>query len=147
MFTPWSWRFGRALDWVPEAQRLQRDMNRLFSGIPLYISQENPSINLWGAENDYIVTAELPGIDPQKLDISVVGDTLTFSGNRNVEPLNEGETYHRKERSDGHFSRTLKLPFHIDAGKVDATYEKGILQITLPRSAADQPRKISIKAE
>ncbi|HAJ25703.1 MAG TPA: Hsp20/alpha crystallin family protein [Syntrophus sp. (in: bacteria)] len=141
------WRTGNIVDLFPEMQRLQRDMNRLFTGIPRAVGQENPAINVWSGENDYIVTAELAGIDPHKLDISVKGDGLTFSGNHGVEPLKEGETYHRQERASGRFSRTVQLPFQIDSEKVTAKYEKGVLRMTLPRLKSDKPRKISIKAE
>jgi len=147
MFGPGIWRTYNNYGLLQEIQRLQRDMNRLFTGMPRAIGQEYPAINVWGGENDYIITAELPGIDPAQIDISVVGDTITFSGSQDFEPLNEGETYHRQERAGGRFSRTLELPFQIDATKVSAQYEKGILKIILPRMAAEKPRKINIKAE
>lgn len=147
MFIPGMWRVGDALGLLPEIQRLQRDMNRLFVGMPKAVGQEHPAINVWSGEDDYILTAELPGIDPARLDISVVGDTLTFSGIQDSESLKEGEAYHRQERSGGRFSRTLQLPFQIDAEKVAAGYEKGIMKITLPRVVAEKPRKIAIKAE
>jgi HSP20 family protein len=104
-------------------------------------------VNAWLGEGDIIVTAELPGVDPGKVDISVVGDTLTISGLRETLQLKEGESYHRQERGHGRFTRSLQLPFHVDAGKVEATYDRGILQMTLPRSEADKPRKISVKSE
>jgi len=147
MFVRGMWRMGREFDPFTEIQRLQRDMNRLFAGIPRTESQENPAITVWSGERDYILTAELPGIDPATMDISVVGDMLTFGGSRDFEPLKEGETYHRQERQSGRFSRTLQLPFQIDAEKVAARHEKGILEIRLPRMIADKPRKIAIKAE
>jgi HSP20 family protein len=138
---------GNAFGSFPEIKRLQRDVNRLFSEMPRAVGQEYPAINVWSGEHDYILTAELPGIDPAQLDISVVGDTLTFKGSRDFEALKEGETYHRQERSGGRFSRTLQLPFQIDAEKVTARYEKGVLRLTLPKTAAEKPRKITIKAE
>ncbi len=147
MFAPVMWRTGDVFGLLPEVQRLQRDMNRLFVGMPTTGGQEYPAINVWSGKHDYILTAELPGIVPAQLDISVVGDTLTFSGSHDSEVLQEGETYHRHERNSGRFSRTLQLPFQIDAEKVVAQYEKGILRLTLPIAAADKPRKIAIKAE
>jgi HSP20 family protein len=147
MFVPGMWRIGNAFGSFPEIKRLQRDMNRLFAEMPRTVGQEYPAINVWSGEHDYILTAELPGIDPAQLDISVVGDTLTFRGSRDFETLREGETYHRQERSGGRFSRTLQLPFQIDAERVAARYEKGILTLTLPKTAAEKPRKISIKAD
>lgn len=147
MFVRGMLRTGREFDLLPEIQRLQRDMNRLFAGMPRAEGQENPAVTVWSGEHDYILTAELPGIDPAALDISVVGDMLTFSGSRDFEPLGEGETYHRQERQAGRFSRSLQLPFVIDAEKVAARYDKGVLKVTLPRTVADKPRKIAIKAE
>ena len=147
MFAPVMWRTGDAFGFLPEIQRLQRDMNRLFVRMPTTVGQEYPAINVWSGDHDYIVTAELPGIDPAQLDISVVGDTLTFSGSQDLEALQEGETYHRQERNSGRFNKTLQLPFQIDSEKVTAQYIKGILELTLPRAAADKPRKIGIKAE
>lgn len=147
MFVPGIWRRGDAFGFLPEIQRLQRDMNSLFAGVPAAVNQEYPAINLWRGEHDYILIAELPGIDPAQLDISVVGDRLTFSGSQDFEALKEGEGYHRQERNGGRFSRTLQLPFQIDAEKVTAKYEKGILNLTLPIAPADKPHKIAIKAE
>jgi HSP20 family protein len=147
MFGQGLWRFGGVTDPLREMQRLQREMNRVFSGVGQNLSQEVPPINAWIGEGDVILAAELPGVDPTKVDISVVGDTLTISGSSEVETLQEGESYHRQERNRGGFSRTIQLPFHVEAGKVEAKYEKGILRITLPRAEADKPRKISVKSE
>jgi HSP20 family protein len=130
-----------------EMQRLRQEMNHVFSGLDQTLSEEFPLVNAWLGEGDIIVTAELPGVDPGKVDISVVGDTLTISGSRETEPLREGESYHRQERGHGRFTRSLQLPFHVDAGKVEAKYDRGILQMTLPRAEADKPRKISVKSE
>ena len=147
MFGPGLWRFGGMLDPMREMQRLQREMNRVFSGMGQPLHEELPPVNVWVGESDAVVTAELPGVDPGKVDISVVGDTLTIRGLREAAPLGEGESYHRQERSHGRFSRSLQLPFHVEAGKVEAKYDRGILRIALPRAEADKPRKISVKCE
>lgn len=147
MFGPVLWRFGGARDPLREIQRLQREMNQIFSGLDQPLGQEVPPVNAWVGEGDVIVTAELPGMDTGNTDISVVGDTLTISGSRKAEPLKEGESYHRQERSHGQFKRTLQLPFRVEADKVEAKYEKGILRLTLPRAEADKPRKISVRSE
>lgn len=147
MFGPGMWRFGRIADPVTEMQRLQREMNRLFSGATELYAHDFPAVNVWRGEDGAIVTAEVPGIESEKLDISVVGDSLTLSGSREIDPLKQGESYHRQERTYGRFARTLQLPFQVDAAKVTAKYEKGVLQITLPRLEAEKPRKIAIKVE
>lgn len=147
MFGPGIWRLGRIADPFTEVQRLQREMNRLFSGAAEIYAHDFPTVNVWRGEEGAILTAELPGIDPSKLDISVVGDSLTLNGVRELETLKEGESYHRQERTYGRFARTLQLPFQVDAAKVEAKYEKGVLQIVLPRIEAEKPKKIEIKVE
>ncbi|MFH1079540.1 MAG: Hsp20/alpha crystallin family protein [Pseudomonadota bacterium] len=147
MFGPGIWRLGRIADPLREMQRLQREMNRLFSGATELYAHDFPAVNVWRNEDGAIVTAELPGIDPAKLDISVVGDSLTLTGIREMEAIKEGESYHRQERTHGRFARTLQLPFQMDAAKVEAKYEKGVLQITLPRVETEKPKKIAIKVE
>jgi len=130
-----------------EMQRLQNEVNRLFSGVTQAVGQDYPPINIWMGGDDVIVTAEMPGLDTADVDISVIGDRLTLSGSRDMTPLKEGESYHRQERNFGRFSRTIQLPFNVEATKVDAKYDKGILTITLPRAEVDKPKKIAIKSE
>ena len=89
---------------------------------------------------------EILGKAQTTLDISIIGDTVTISGKVEPEILQEGESYHRQERNYGHFKRILQLPFHVNADKVEATYEKGILRISLPKEAEDIPKKITIQS-
>lgn len=146
MFRPTVWRFYA--DPFRELQSLQRDMNRIFSNMTdASVVKEYPAINAWSGDDRLIVTSELPGIDTEKLNVSVQNDTLTVSGSREPEALKEGEVYHRQERSHGHFTRTLRLPFGVDPGKIDASYKKGILTVVLHRKEEEKPRKIAIKAE
>ncbi len=147
MFGPALWRIGGIRDPFREMERLQREVNKVFSGAGQSLSREIPPVNAWIGEGDVVVAAELPGIDPAKVDISVVGDTLTISGFREAEALKEGASYHRQERDYGRFSRTIQLPFHVEAGRVEARYERGVLTIEMPRAEADKPRKITVKSE
>ena len=129
-----------------ELQRLQHDINRAFSGFDSFlVVQEYPALNVRDNGTDVIVTAELPGIDPDNLNVSVVNDVLSLSGLREPEALKEGEVYHRQERKHGNFSRAINLPFGVDAGKVEASYKNGILTITLPRAEKEKPKKITVK--
>jgi HSP20 family protein len=134
------------MDPLHEMQRLQGEMNRVFSGLG-QIDPDVPPVNAWVGESDVIVTAEMPGMDPAAVDVSVVGDTLTISGAREAEVLKEGQSYHRQERNNGRFTRSLQLPFHVETAKVEAKYESGILRITLPRAEADKPKKVLVKSE
>lgn len=144
MFNPSLWRVRRFSDAMPEMLNLQREMNRLFSNVGQKTPQEYPAVNIWEKENTAVVTAELPGIEPDKIDISVSGDMLTMCGTLTREPCGENETYLRQERGIGNFKRNIQLPFQVDAQAVEARYEKGILMITLPRIKEELPKKIKI---
>ncbi len=135
-------RIGRLMDPWSEFERMNRALSRWVSPSTI----EFPAVNVWVAGDTAVVTTEVPGIDPNAIDISVVGKTLTLRGSREPEQFTENESYHRRERWHGQFTKTIELPFDIDSGKVDAQYRKGILRITLPRAEADKPRKISVKS-
>jgi len=146
MFGPTVWQFGRSVDPFSEMLRLRSEMNRLFSGAAYPFEHAYPPVNVWMNEKSAVVTVELPGVDASKMDISALDDKVTISGARGPEILKEDETYHRKERNGSKFSRTLHLTFKIDGKSIEARYEKGILNIVLPREEAEKPKKITIKA-
>lgn len=144
----WTWPTSRYGMWS-EMDRLHREMNRLFEPFSRGGSQASgnfPAVNIWTGEDDALLTAEIPGIDPAKLEVTVKNDTVTIRGSREHGALKEGESYLRQERGAGRFVRSFALPFHVDGEKVSAQYQKGILQLTLPRREEDKPRKISISA-
>jgi HSP20 family protein len=105
-----------------------------------------PFLNAWVGPEDVVVTTELPGVEPGDIHISVEGDTLKLSGERKALELREGEKFHRQERTSGQFSRALELPFRVDANKVEARYDRGVLRISLPRAPEDRPRRIEVKS-
>ena len=124
-----------------EFERIQREMNQLMDTMDRRSwPAEFPAMNLWLNDEGAVVTAELPGVDVNDLNINVVGETLTLSGERKLENLPKDSVYHRQERSMGKFTRTIDLPFTVDAGKVQATLEKGVLRILLPRAEKDKPQ-------
>jgi HSP20 family protein len=130
-------------------ERLRREMNRLFADLPTQgswgVAQSFPAMNVWTDENSTIVTAELPGVLLDDIQISVEEDLLTLRGERKPD-REEGATYHRRERRHGSFLRTFQLPFRVDAGKVEATLKSGVLNIVLPRAEADKPKQITVRA-
>lgn len=133
-----------------ELESLQDDMNRLLSSqeTPRPVHHEGvayPPLNVWASSAGLVLDAELPGVDPQDVDISVVGDELVICGKVNTQALAEGETLLRRERSAGEFQRTLQLPFRADSSAVKATFKNGILRIQIPQSEEDKPRKIAIE--
>ena len=143
-------RFGGPFYPLREVERLRREMNRLAADLPsrhrVNMAAGYPAMNVWTNEDGAIVTAELPGLNPDDIDISVVNDTLTLKGKRERDECREDARFHRRERGCGGFTRSFQLPFQVEPGKVEATFEKGVLKITLPRAEADKPRKIAIKA-
>ncbi|MCJ7549125.1 MAG: Hsp20/alpha crystallin family protein [Anaerolineae bacterium] len=132
-------------------QRMRRAMNRRVAdetqGAGLAAPATCPAMNVWANDEGVVVAAELPGCSPDNIDITVVGDTLTVKGSRTEEELPEGAVYHRCERACGSLSRAFTLPFGVEASGVDATFEQGVLLITLPRAEADKPRRITVKRQ
>jgi HSP20 family protein len=106
-----------------------------------------PALNVWEDETAFYVEADLPDVSPDKLDITVKeGSRLTVAGERKAaEPANA--VWHRQERFSGSFARELALPMPVDADKVEARFEQGVLKLTLPKSESARPRKITVKAE
>ena len=133
-----------------EIEQIQREMNRLTNAMGNFsrprVAPGYPAINVWANEEGVAVTAELPGVKPDDIDISVVGKTFTLSGTRQPDELQENDRYHRRERRHGKFTRTFELPFNVEADQVEALFDKGVLQVSLPRAEAEKPRKISVKS-
>jgi HSP20 family protein len=102
------------------------------------------------AENDkaYEVTAELPGLEPSNVDVTVSGDTLIIKGEKRQEKEEKEENYHLCERSFGSFQRSFSLPMGVDRDKIGSELAKGVLTITLPKTAEaqQQQKKIEVKA-
>jgi HSP20 family protein len=105
-----------------------------------------PALNVWLGADDAIITAELPGVDPGDLQVQVEGESLKLAGRRKAHEPAEGERFHRRERGAGEFSRVLTLPFRVDAAGVDATHERGVLRVRVPRAPEDRPRRIEVKS-
>jgi HSP20 family protein len=135
-----------------ELESLQSGMNDLLSGREASRFERRPRwtyppLNVWSSADGLVIDAEIPGVDPKDVEISVKGDVLTLHGKVNETAPGEGETIHRRERPAGEFTRTLQLPFRTESGAVKATCKNGILRLTLPRSEEEKPRKIAIQSD
>jgi HSP20 family protein len=102
-----------------------------------------PPLNAFRKGEDYVLVAELPGIDRAELDIQVKGNTVRIAG-RKAPKYPEAMSLHRRERPFGQFDRALTVPIEIDPDKVQASYRNGVLAILLPRAERDKPRKIAL---
>lgn len=132
-----------------ELESLQADVNRAFGdtgyGRRWRRGAAYPLMNVWSSAEGLVVDAEMPGVDPQDVEIAVQGDVLTLKGKVNVREPGKDETCHRRERVSGEFSRTLPLPFRANAGAVKAAYRNGVLRVTVPRAEEDKPKRIAVE--
>ncbi len=147
--------FLRLVNRVSPPNGLRREMTRLFddfcgqAGVfdPFGLSDRGafPSLNVWEEDDKLVVEAEVPGLKMDDLEILVSGNELTVRGQREAADQ-EGVCYHRRERGVGAFSRAVRLPVDIEAGKVEAQLSNGVLTIVLPKAEAARPRKVEVKA-
>jgi HSP20 family protein len=106
-----------------------------------------PPVNVWEDGDAFHVEAELPGLTREQLQLSVTNrNQLTLQGERLPEEVEKGR-WHRRERGFGRFQRMLKLPTPVDADKIEATFENGLLHVVLPKGEEARPRRIAVKAE
>jgi HSP20 family protein len=152
------WRLGRDPFWG-EFDRLQRELNNLFNALsgtgrkafttdPLWSTARLfPLLNVRENEGMYIVTAEMPGMKTEDLEIKIEGDTLSLKGERKASDAGEGASYHRRERATGTFQRSLTLPARVDPESVKATYKDGVLSISMKKEKAAMPKQIQIIGE
>jgi HSP20 family protein len=132
--TQWPYALRRDLfDALPSPAALWRE-TRLF-----------PLLNVNELPDSFVVTAEIPGMKTEDLEIRIEGDTLTLKGERKPEAVTEEASYHRRERAVGSFQRSLMLPRAVDPEKVQALYKNGVLTVTLTKEKPAQPKQISIK--
>jgi len=103
-----------------------------------------PSIDIAETDNEIIVKAEIPGVDPKKIDLSIKDNMLTIKGEKKEEKEEKGKMYHRVERTYGSFIRTIDLPAHVKTDEVEAKDHQGVLEITLPKMEKAKTKKIEI---
>jgi HSP20 family protein len=141
-------RYSRGVDlWgepLAPLRRIQEEINRAFGEQRWAPSAEFPPINIWRGPEGIIVTAEIPGVSLNAVDLIVHQNTFTIKGRREPEAKEPEASFHRRERTFGPFSRTIALPFNVDPEQVKATAQNGILTVELPRPESDKPRKIKI---
>jgi len=135
---------------VNEVNAVQEEFARLFGRVAPFATvataAPGPLLNVWEDDQALYVDADLPGVDPAKLDVTVTeGNQLTIQGER-AAPEVKGAAWVRQERPSGSFTRVVGLPALVDADKVEARYEQGVLRLTLPKHEAAKPRKIQVQA-
>jgi len=128
-----------------EINQVQDEFNKWFGrGVR---NPATPALNVWEDEDAVYAEADLPGLDPTKIEVTVnEGNQLTVQGERPATEI-EGAVWVRQERPFGKFVRAVTLPALVNADRVEAKYENGVLRLTLPKHEAAKPRKIVVKGE
>ncbi len=128
----------------PTSIRVFEDvMNRMFNE-PAGIRPWTPPVDIVENENELVLTADVPGVKMDAIDIKLEDGTLTISGNREFVSEKKEGGYHRMERAYGKFQRAFSLPESVDAEKVAAAYDNGVLRVTLPKKEIAKPRSIKV---
>jgi HSP20 family protein len=126
------------------------EFNRLFDTLfqPVNTNSQRwaPPMDLVEAEDHFLLKADLPGLGDEDVTIEVQDGTLTISGERKSEHETREKGWYRLERSFGRFSRSLTLPEGVDADKIEASFDKGVLEVRIPKPEERKPRRISIGA-
>jgi len=107
----------------------------------------SPVVDVYMKDNKYVVHADIPGVDPKNVDISITGNLLTIKGERKSEVEEKKEGYFVHETSMGLFERTLTLPEGVDTTKIHASCKNGIIEVTMPAKAEALPRKVKVELE
>jgi HSP20 family protein len=142
-----------------DMENLRREVDRAFEEFAVTQSPANraaflpgrgprryPLINLLEDKENLYIEALTPGVDPQSLNVSVMRNRLTLSGEKTrIQGDVKPEAFHRSERSSGKFVRTFDLPVEVDEEKIQAEYRSGLLVITLPKPAKAKPRQVNVK--
>lgn len=141
--------------WQPfeELMSLREAMDRLFEESIVWPrswlapAAQTFAVDIYETKDDVVVKASLPGVKPEDVEVSVVGDTLTIKGEVKEEKDIKEENYIRKERRYGSFCRSFTLPVSVNADKATAEYENGVLTLTLPKAEEVKPKTIAIKTK
>ncbi len=135
--------------WDP-FREFQREVGRLFETLePLQtwrLTRQFPAVNLFDAGDKYVLTVPVPGMTPEEIELSIIGETLTLRGERKRPEGVADESYRRQERPFGRWTRTVTLPDRVESGQVTAGYAQGILTVSVPKAESAKPRQISVSA-
>lgn len=134
-----------------EMRSLQNEINRLFSGASrgsdeMMRGAWNPQVDIFENKNEIVLEAELAGMKPEDVNISIENNVLTIHGERKFEKKDEGDNFHRVERSYGSFTRSFTLPPTVSSENANAEFENGVLRLTLAKREEAKPKRIEIKA-
>jgi len=136
------------MDIFSEMERLRREMNNLFSNYePVSGATTYPLMNVYDDKDNILVTAELPGLTKDQVNITFTDGVLTLSGKQQPLAKAKGMAIFRQERSEGDFEKTLRVPVKIKQDAIKASFNNGILMVALPKAEEVKPKTIAIEAK
>lgn len=144
--SPWK-PFGELSPFRKEMDRL---WNRFLGETPFartFNEMWSPSVDISETKDDFVVKAELPGLEAKDVNVSISGNVLTIKGEKKAEEEEKDEHYHRVERYSGSFQRAFQLPSGVKADKVEANFDKGVLKVTLPKVEEAKKKEIEVKVK
>lgn len=141
-FSPWNYN-----DPFADMRRLQGATDRLFDrSRSSFRSGSYPSVNFWVGQDSIVMSAELPGLTEQDIELTVKDTTISMRGTYPGPETGDDMVWHRRERPAGSFLRSIELPFRIEPDHTDARFENGVLTIEMQRPEDDKPKHIQIKS-
>ncbi|MFO0982740.1 MAG: Hsp20/alpha crystallin family protein [Planctomycetota bacterium] len=130
---------------------LHRELDRMFERAlgpgSYFTGPAFPAVNVYEDEERIVVCAELPGVDPAQVNVTVTGDVLALRGARETLTADEQRNAHRRERPHGKFAREVLLPVQVDSERVEATFENGILAVVMPKAPQSRPKQIAVQVK
>jgi HSP20 family protein len=155
---PWKRRNeeGRGESAPTELARFRSELDRVFSDFfrdpwtalsETFSRDWKPTLDVVDAENEITIRAELPGLEPKDVDITLTGTTLILSGEKREESKEEGQTFFRAERRYGSFRRAVPLPHGVDENRIRAEFRNGVLIVYAPKKESARPKRIRVESE
>ena len=146
-----KWRRNDPFDPLSEFERLQNDINKLFefdrypTMTGLFDRVMSPEIDVLEDEDNYVVRCDLPGVELKDLEVTLTENVLTIKGEKKEEAVSKEAKVYRRETLTGGFQRTLSLPNGVNADRIEAAMQNGVLKITLPKREEVKPKQIAVK--
>jgi len=144
------------MPWRPfgELSSIRREMDRLWNRVfgetslaRTFTEEWSPRVDLSETKDSFVVKAEIPGMDPKDVNVNISGNVLTIKGEKKKEAEEKDEQRHYVERYYGSFQRSFQLPANVKTDKIEATFDKGVLNITLPKTEEAKKKEIEIKVK
>jgi HSP20 family protein len=137
---------SRLIRWNPLSPWLPEEFEKIFEGFGTFNPAGfTPAIDVYQTEGDVVIEAPLPGIDPAQVEVTVTQDVLTIQGHVERKTEVDEQSYYRREVRSGSFHRSVALPAAVEGDRAEASYDKGVLTVRIPKTAAAKPKAVRVR--